>query len=82
MTVSVTSDAFRQWLDGAKLGDELVYHIGDLSADSDPAKGASARALDETIDAVLAAVWSGRASQRVVPLPAKGHFQYIAKRVA
>jgi hypothetical protein len=79
----LNASQFRQWLDTAALGDELVYHCGDLSADSDPYRAsAKALALNALLDEVLAAKKDGRVSLRQEPLPVWGASQHIARRVA
>jgi hypothetical protein len=81
--MTISAAAFRIWLAEAALGDELVYHIGDLSADSDPSRSsARALALNALLDEVLSAKRHGRVSLRQEPLPARGASQHIARRVA
>ena len=70
-------------LAGAKVGDELVYHVGDLSADSDPAKSNSrVLALNALLDEVLRARKAGRITLRQEPLPARGACQHICRRIS
>jgi hypothetical protein len=80
MTVSAAS--FRYWLDGAALGDELVYHCGDLAADSDPISGPRAKSLNDLLDAIVEEQKKGRVRLRQELLPAEGRFQHIARRAA
>lgn len=69
--------AFQIWLSGAALGDELVYHCGDLSADTDPDKGRHAEVLNELLSAVLAELDRGR-----VQLRQGDARQHIARRIS
>jgi hypothetical protein len=80
--ISVNASAFRTWLDGATVGDELVYHVGDLAADSDPVSGPRARALNDLLDAIVEEQQKGRVRLRQELLPAEGRFQHIARRAA
>lgn len=80
--IAMNATAFKVWLSGAEIGDELVYHCGDLCADTDPAKGARARKLDDLLSAVLQEVYNGRVKLRQKPLQAMGACQHIARRVA
>jgi hypothetical protein len=78
----VSAAGFRAWLDGAALGDELVYHTGDLAADSDPITGPRARALNDLLDAIVEEQQKGRVRLRQELLPAEGRFKHIARRAA
>ena len=81
--MTVTAPGFRSWLTEAKLGDELVYHVGDLAADSDPAKStARALVLNQLLDEVLRARKAGRITLRQEPLPARGACQHICRRIS
>ena len=80
----VSADAFRQWLTEAKVGDEFVYHVGDLASETDPEAWAKARvlALNALLDEVLAAKRDGRVKLRQEIVAAKRAFSHIARRIA
>ena len=78
------ASTFKIWLSGAEVGDELVYHVGDLTSETDREAWTQARAtpLNELVDAVLAAKKSGRVKLLQRPLAAKGAAEHIARRIA
>ena len=82
--IAVDASAFKTWLDGAKIGDELVYHVGDLASETDPEAWAKARvlALNALLDEVLAAKKDGRVKLRQEIVAAKRAFSHIARRIA
>lgn len=79
-----TAAEFRAWLTEAPLGDELVYHVGDLTSETDKDAWVKARAgaLNALLDEVLAAKRDGRVKLLQKPLPAKGSSEHIARRIA
>lgn len=75
---------FRSWLATAALGDELVWHVGDLAAETDGEAWSKDRVtrLNEIIDEVLAAKNDGRVKLLQERIPIKGSSQHIARRIS
>ena len=76
---------FRAWLASAALGDELVYHVGNLTSETDVEAWVKARVgkLNALLDEVLAAKREGRVKLRQEPVAAaKGACKHIARRIA
>ena len=79
----VCADTFRAWLDSAKLGDEMVWHVGDLTSDvSEGRSRFNASALVVLMEEVVEAHRAGRVKLFQRPLPVKGFAQHLARRIA
>jgi len=80
----MTASTFKIWLSGAEVGDELVYHVGDLTSETDGEAWVQSRAtpLNALVDEVLAAKKAGRVKLLQRPLAAKGAAEHIARRIA
>jgi hypothetical protein len=79
--VTMTAPEFRAWLREAHSGDELTYHYGNLSRDSDEKKRRGSYELNRLIDAVVDARSRGSVTLRQAKLPGTDEFEHIARKV-